>query len=345
MKEKAAILTAPKTIEISECEAQNPAPYEVTIRPEYVGVCGSDVHFFEHGCIGKCKVIYPFVLGHECAGTVVKTGSEVKNLKIGDRVVIEPGIPCGNCEFCRKGRYNLCPEVKFLSTPPYGGVLKTEFNHPENLTYRLPDNVSTLEGALIEPLSVGLYASKRGAVQPGMSVAILGGGCIGLMTLLSCKAAGASRIVVSDLFDNRLQKAVELGADGTFNSRTDGDTSDMRQKFTDGKGFDVVFETAGNKITAAQTSELVRRGGTIVMVGNVVDEVQFSFRNLYLNEAEIKAVFRYKNIFPEAIAQVASGRIEVDEVVSDVFSFENTQAAFLKAMNDKANVVKAVIKF
>ena len=344
MQVKTAILTAQQTIQMGMTELPAPKADEVTIQPEYVGVCGSDVHFFEFGCIGACKVEYPFVLGHECAGVVTAVGSDVDTLRVGDRVTIEPGIPCGRCKFCREGRYNLCRQVKFLSTPPYDGVLRERFNHPADLTYRLPENVSTKDGALMEPLAVGAYACKRGGVHPGSRVAILGGGCIGLMTLLACKAAGAAQIVVSDLFDLRLDKAKQLGATGVFNPKTDGDTAALREKFTAGAGFDVVFETAGNRVTAAQTSELVGRGGVIVVVGNVLGEVAFSFRNLYLNEAEVRAVFRYRNMFPEIIQQVAAGRIDVSGVASDVFSFDDTQTAFERAMNNKAEVVKAVIK-
>lgn len=319
-------------------------PDEITVKPEYVGVCGSDVHFFEHGCIGKCQVTYPFVLGHECAGRVVDVGSEVKDFKIGDKVVVEPGIPCGKCEFCKDGRYNLCRSVRFMSTPPFDGVLREKFNFPAFMAYKLPENISTLEGALVEPLAVGMHAVKRGGVQAGQKVMILGAGCIGLMTLLACKAAGAAEIVVSDLFDNRLETALELGATAVFNPKKDGDTDDMRQKFTDGDGFDVVFETAGNKITAAQTGYLVKRGGTIVMVGNIVGDVPYNFRNLYLNEAEIKAVFRYRNVFSTALYEISSGRIDVKKIASDIFDFDKTQEAFMRAMTDKANVVKAVIK-
>jgi len=330
MKIKAAVLTQLQTINIEEYEITEPGPDEVTVHPEYVGVCGSDVHFFEHGRIGACAVTYPFVLGHECAGTVTAIGSNVKDFSVGDRVVIEPGIPCGCCDFCRRGRYNICRSVKFLSTPPYDGVLREAFNHPAAFTYKLPDNVSTLEGALIEPLSVGLYAARRGEVRPGMKVAILGGGCIGLMTLLACKSIGASQIVVSDLFDNRLETAMKLGATGVFNPKTDGDTNAFREKFTDGEGFDVVFETAGSKVTANQTSYLMKRGGMVVMVGNIVEEVPFSFRNMYLNEGEVRSVFRYTNTFPEAIEQIASGRIDVKNVASDIFDFADTQEAFNK---------------
>lgn len=343
MKIKAARLQEPKRIEIEEMELEDLKENEVSIRPEFVGICGSDAHFFEEGKIGNCVVSYPFILGHECAGTVVGIGKNVKKFKVGDRVTVEPQIPCGTCVYCRSGRYNLCPEVKFLSTPPYDGVLREEFHYREDMTYLLPQEVSSLEGALIEPLAVGLYAVKRGKVTPGMRAAILGGGCIGLMTLLACKAAGASVIMVSDLFENRLKKALNLGATDVFCSGGNADIMSVRDALTGGEGFDVVFETAGNKVTAAQTSGLLKRGGTIVMVGNIVPEVSFSFRNLYLKEGEIRAVFRYRNIFPEAIEQIASGRIVVKDVVSDIVPFEHTQEAFEKAMTEKADVIKTVV--
>lgn len=343
MKIKAARLKEPKRIEIEEMELEELQEDEISIRPEYVGICGSDVHFFEEGRIGGCTVSFPFILGHECAGTVVKTGNKVSKFKVGDRVTIEPQIPCGTCAYCRKGRYNLCPDVKFLSTPPYDGVLREEFHYRADMAYRLPNQVSTLEGALIEPLAVGLYAAKRGRVTPGMKVAVLGGGCIGLMTLLACKAAGASVILVSDLFQKRLDTALKLGATDVFCSGEGADIMSVKQELTGEEGFDAVFETAGSKVTAAQTAGLIRRGGTIVMVGNIVQEVPFHFRNLYLKEGEIRAVFRYRNVFQEAIEQVASGRISVRDAVSDIVPFERTQEAFEKAMLDKANVIKTVV--
>lgn len=343
MKIKAARLTEPKNIIIEETELEEPKENEVVIRPEYVGICGSDVHFFENGRIGNCAVRYPFILGHECAGTVVKVGTNVKSRKAGDRVTIEPGIPCGTCTYCKSGRYNLCPDIQFLSTPPYDGVLREAFCCREDMTYLLPEHVSSLEGALIEPLAVGMYAVKKGGVRPGMKAAVLGGGCIGLMTLLACKAAGASTIFVSDLFDKRLEKAKMLGATDVFASLPDTDILAACNDVTDGEGFDVVFETAGNKVTAAQTSGLLKRGGTIVMVGNIVPDVSFSFRNLYLKEGQIQSVFRYRNIFPEAIKEVASGRISVKEAATDLFAFADVQQAFEKAMNEKADVIKAVV--
>ena len=179
MKSRAAFLTDIKKIEMGEVEVPDPGDHEVQIKVEYVGVCGSDVHFFEHGRIGKNQVTYPFILGHECAGRITKIGAGVSGLAAGDRVAMEPGIPCGRCEFCKDGRYNICPDVAFLAAPPTNGALVEHINDPSHLSFTLPANVSTLEGALVEPLAVGMHAARQGEVMPGKSIVILGAGCIG----------------------------------------------------------------------------------------------------------------------------------------------------------------------
>lgn len=344
LKMKAAFMTDVQKIEISEMEFKEPKDDEVTVKLEYCGVCGSDVHFFEHGCIGNTKVPYPFILGHESAGVVTAAGKDVHGIRVGDRVALEPGIPCGKCEFCKEGRYNLCPDVKFLAAPPTNGAFRQYINYPAFMTYKLPEHVSTLEGALIEPLAVGLQAVDTANMKPGKSVLILGSGAIGLVTLMACRAIGAKTIVVADLFRKRLDKAKELGADFVFHSGEEPDYMKMRE-FTDGEGFDFVFETAGNQVTAAQTGYLIRRGGTIVMVGNIVGNVPFNFRNLYLNEACIKAVFRYRNQYPVAIQRISSGAIPVKKIVSDIFAFDDIQQAFEKSAFHKEDVIKAVVKY
>lgn len=344
MKIKAAVLEGLQHIEMKEIELEPLKKGEISVKIEYVGICGSDMHFFEHGRIGDHVIEYPFILGHECAGTVVAVAPDVRDIKIGDRVALEPGIPCGHCEFCKEGRYNLCPDMAFMASPPQNGSLREIVNHPAHMAFKLPDSMSTLEGALLEPLAVGMHAVKHGGVTPGKSVAILGSGCIGLVTLLACKAAGASVIAVSDLFDNRLEKAKELGATHVFNPQKDGDFTNIRN-FTNGEGFDVVFETAGSKVTASQTSYLVRRGGTIVIAGSVLGDTPFNFRNLSVLEATLKTIWRYRNIYPEAIQQVSSGRINLKSIATDEFSFDDCQNAFVSSIKNKNEIVKSYIKF
>lgn len=319
---------------------------EVLVSLEYVGICGSDVHYFHNGCCGSYKVDLSedYMLGHECAGTIVKVGEEVEKLKVGDKVALEPGITCGECEQCKSGHYNLCPDVVFLATPPVQGCNEEYIAFPENMCFKLPDNVSTKEGALIEPLSVGFYASEQGGVKTGDTVVILGSGCIGLVTLLACKAHGAGKIIVADLVEARLQKALELGATEVINSGKE-DALKKIKELTNGRGADVVFETAGSPVTIAQTPFIVRRGGMITLVGiSAKEEINYNFAQIMDKEATIKSVFRYRNIYPKAIAAVSGGAINVEGIVTHEFDLDHIQEAYDEAVNNKTDLVKAVIK-
>lgn len=319
---------------------------EVLVSLEYVGICGSDVHYFHNGCCGSYKVDLSedYMLGHECAGTIVKVGEEVEKLKVGDRVALEPGITCGECEQCKSGHYNLCPDVVFLATPPVQGCNEEYIAFPENMCFKLPDNVSTKEGALIEPLSVGFYASEQGGVKTGDTVVILGSGCIGLVTLLACKAHGAGKIIVADLVEARLQKALEIGATEVINSGKE-DALKKIEELTNGRGADVVFETAGSPVTIAQTPFIVRRGGVITLVGiSAKEEINYNFAQIMDKEATIKSVFRYRNIYPKAIAAVSGGAINVKGIVTHEYDLDHIQEAYDEAVNNKTDLVKAVIK-
>ncbi|MGN1141052.1 MAG: NAD(P)-dependent alcohol dehydrogenase [Oliverpabstia sp.] len=320
-------------------------PDQVLIKIEYVGICGSDVHYFHDGRCGTFVLgDGEFMLGHECAGTIVKVGEEVKNLVEGDRVCVEPGITCGKCEFCKSGHYNLCPDVEFLATPPVQGCYERYLAFPADLCFKLPDNVSSRAGCLIEPLATGMYAAELGEVTVGNTVVILGSGCIGLMTMMSCKARGASQIIVCDLENIRLEKAKELGADYVINGREQDVLAEI-SRLTHGRGPDVVFETAGSKVTIAQTAHIVRRGGLIVLVGmSAEEEITYNFGQIMAKEARIKSLFRYVNMFPKTIATVASGLIPVEKVATHEFTLDQIQEAFEASIYDKSNVVKAIIR-
>ena len=344
MQNQAMVMTDVRKFELQDIPMPEIGAGQVGVQVKSVTVCGSDMGFFDGKAFGIFPNSLPFVLGHEAAGVVYEVGEGVKNLKVGDRVAIEPGVPCGKCKFCESGRYNLCPDVVFLATPPVEGAMKRYISHPAHKTYKLPDNVSFVEGAMIEPLSVGIHAVQRGRVSVGDTVAILGGGSIGMCTVLAAKAWGASRIIVSDLFKSHLDKALEIGATDVVNSGEE-DAVKAILDMTDGEGVDVVFETAGVPPTAQSTSEIVRRGGTIVMVGNIMKEVPFSFRNLYKKEAEVRAVFRYNNTYPLAIQAIASGRLKPMDIATAQYPFEESEAAFNRALDDKLNTVKVAINF
>lgn len=331
-------------MEIRDIEMPEAGAKEVLVELEYVGICGSDVHYFHDGRCGDYKVEGDFMLGHECAGTVIALGEGVEHLKVGDKVALEPGITCGQCEFCKTGRYNLCPDVQFLATPPVQGCYENYIAFPENMCFKLPDNISTKEGALVEPLSVGMHAANQGDVKLGDSVVILGAGCIGLVTLLACKAHGATDITVVDVIPKRLDYALKLGATRVINGR-EADAVGEVDKLTDGAGVDKVFETAGSPITIQQTPYMVKNGGTIVLVGiSAQEKIEYNFAKIMAKEARIESVFRYRNIYPQAIAAIADGIIDVSGIVTHEFDFEDIQEAFDCAINNKDDVVKAVIK-
>lgn len=340
---KVIYLTRPGKMEIVEEPVPKPASGQVLVKIEYNGICGSDVHFFKDGRVGDCVLQDKFVLGHEVSGTVVELGEGADGLQVGDRVALEPGYSCGKCEFCKTGRYNLCPDVRFFAAPPVSGALQEYVVHPADMCFKLPDNVSTMEGALVEPLSVGLHAAALGSVGLGQSVVILGAGCIGLVTMLAAKARGASNIIVVDLHEKRLEFAREMGADHTIHAQSEDVLKRIHEILGDGP--DVVFETAGSPATIAQTAHIVKRGGTIVLVGmSAQSEIHYNFFQIMEKEATIKCVFRYRNLYPTAIAAIAGGRINVKQIVTHEFTLDESNLAFDTVVKDAQNVVKGIIK-
>jgi L-iditol 2-dehydrogenase len=344
MTNKAVYMTGLNKMEMRDVEVPKIKDDQVLIKLEYVGICGSDVHYLEHGSIGDFIVDGDFILGHECAGEVVEVGSKVSNVVVGDKVALEPGATCGQCEFCKSGKYNLCPDVEFLATPPYHGCIENYIAFPANMCFKLPDNITTKEGALVEPLAVGMHAAAQGKVTLGDSVVILGSGCIGLVTLLACKAYGATDITVVDVMPKRLEYAMKLGATRVINAK-DEDAVAKINEITNGNGVDVVIETAGSKITIKQTAYLVKRGGTVVLVGMAPEDIiEYNFAKIMGKEATITSVFRYRNIYPKAINAIAKGIIDVSGIVTHEFDFTDTAKAFDFVINNKNDVVKAVIK-
>lgn len=344
MKNQTAYLTAAKQFEIRNSEIPIPGKDDVLVQIEHVGICGSDILFYNDPTVGgELTVTLPIVLGHECAGIVTAVGDSVRHIEPGDKVALEPGVPCGKCNFCRSGRYNLCPDVIMMAAPPFKtGALSRYVKHPAAYTFKLPENVSTLEGALIEPLAIGLHAAERANVSLGQSVLILGAGCIGLMTLLACKARGAGNIIVADLFDNRLEMATKLGATTVINS-THTDLSKEVRALTGVNMTDHVFETAGSPHTTKLIPFLVKRGGAVTMVGNVHGDVPFDFNTFSPQEITMTTVFRSVNDFPKAIEGITHGYISVKEMISNRFHFAETERAFEHACNHKQEVMKVII--
>jgi len=336
-------MTGIKNIEIKDINVPEIKENEVLIKIEYVGICGSDVHFYEYGKIGDFIVKPPFILGHECAGTIVKKGKDVSKLKIGDRVALEPGITCGKCFFCKTGRYNLCRSVQFLATPPYHGSLQKYIAYPEEMAFKLPDNLSTFEGAFVEPLSVGIHATGQGNVSLGDNVVILGAGCIGLVTMLSAKARGASNLYISDVIDKRLAFAKKIGATDTFNAAKTN-VIDKIMQITNGIGADITLDASGSEKAIESMPFITRCGGTMVLIGVPLRaKFEFNFSQIIYKEITVKTVMRYRNVYPTAINAISAGTIKVKDMVTQVFDFSQTKEAFDFVVENANDVIKAVI--
>ena len=341
---KVCVLTGKQQLAWVEREIPQPGPGELQIKLEYVGVCGSDLHFYQEGQLANWTLDGPLALGHEPGGVVTGIGEGVTGFSVGDRVSIEPAVPCGECEECRKGLYNLCSHIQMLAIPHERDGVNAEYCvHDASMCYKLPENMTTLEGAMIEPLAVGMHGTELSDARVGETAVILGAGCIGLCTLLALKARGVAEIYVADIMDKRLEKALELGATRVFNSRRENIEDFV--KTLPGGGVDLVYECAGNRATTLQTCRLIRRGGKVTLTGVSPEPVlELDIATLNAMEGTIYAVYRYRNLWPKAIAAVSSGAIPVAKIVSHVFDFKDCIEAIDYSLNHKDEVIKAVIR-
>ncbi|KAF6722664.1 Sorbitol dehydrogenase [Oryzias melastigma] len=325
-----AVLHSKGDLRLENRPVPEPGPNDVLLHMHSVGICGSDVHYWQHGRIGDFVLQKPMVLGHEAAGRVVKIGSQVKHLKVGDRVAIEPGVPREMDDFFKSGRYNLSPTIFFCATPPDDGNLCEYYTHNANFCYKLPDNVTFEEGALIEPLSVGIHACRRAGVTLGSSVLICGAGPIGLVSLLVAKAMGASQVVITDLFPDRLAKAKELGADFQVAVSRSDTPQQLAKKVEDllGAQPQITIECTGAESCIQTAIYGTRSGGVVVLVGLGAEMATVPLINAAVREVDIRGVFRYCNTWPMAIAMLASGKVNVKPLVTHRFPLQQAVQAF-----------------
>lgn len=321
---------------------ENLGPHDVRIRIHTVGICGSDVHYYTHGRIGPFVVNDPMILGHEASGTVVEAGSAVTTLKPGDRVCMEPGIPDPNSRATRLGLYNLDPAVRFWATPPVHGCLRPTVVHPAAFSFKVPDNVSFAEAAMVEPLAVGMHAATKAAIKPGDVAVVTGAGPIGMVTALAALASGASRVVITDVQQPKLDLAASFGAVTPVNVAKTTLKSAV-DALTDGWGADVVFECSGSPKAVAGVFEPLRPGGCVVMVGMPIEPVNYDVVAAQIKEARIEHVFRYAHVYPRALALMSAGKIDVKPLITDTFGFTDSIKAFDFAVQMPPTSVKAQI--
>lgn len=318
-------------------------PEDVKIAIHTVGVCGSDVHYYTHGAIGAYVVRAPMVLGHEAAGTIVAVGENVRSLSVGDRVCMEPGIPDLSSRASKLGLYNVDPAVRFWATPPVHGVLAPYVVHPAAFTYRLPDNVSFAEGAMVEPFAIGMQAAARARIVPGDVAAVIGAGPIGIMVALAALAGGCSRVLISDFSAEKLAIAAAYPGIEPVNVG-EAVFAGAIAAATGGWGADVVFEASGSARAFEGLFDLVRPGGAVVLVGLPVDVVRFDVPGAISKEVRVETVFRYANVFDRALELIASGKVDLKPLITGTYAFGESVAAFERAAEARPTDVKLQIR-
>lgn len=330
MSNLAAVMTEIGRIELTDVGDPTLGPRDALVRIEAVGVCGSDTAYFTVGYIGDYVVDGPIILGHECAGQVVEIGAEVTQVSVGDRVAVEPGRPCRDCRECMAGRYHLCPKLVFFATPPYDGSLVQRMAIDERQLFPIPDSMSYEEGALCEPLSVGVWACHRAQLEPGDRVLVTGAGPVGLLAAQVARAFGAGAVTVTDVSDFRLELARRLG----FATEKAGESTS--------RDFDVLLECSGAPTALADGLWRLRTNGRAAMVGMPKQDVTLALSRLNVNELTIGLVNRYAHTWPTAIDLVAQGRVDVASLVTHRFGMDETAQALMLAKH-VPDSVKAVI--
>ncbi|KAI0796728.1 xylitol dehydrogenase [Abortiporus biennis] len=337
---------------------------EVLVEVKKTGICGSDVHYLVHGRIGDFVVNNPMVLGHESAGIVSKVGKKVKNVKVGDRVAMEPGATCRICDDCKRGRYELCPDMVFAATPPYDGTLARYYRIPGDLCYKLPDNLSFEDGAMIEPLSVAIHSvANISGFRANQTAVVFGAGPVGLLCMAVARALGASRVIAVDIVPSRLEFAQKYAATETYlppkpepnesqNEYSERNAKLMKEQLgieeRGQKAIDLVVEASGAAVSIQTGINIARTGGTFVQLGMGSPQVTIPITTLLVKELNFKGSFRYgPGDYALAIALVAQGKIDLKPLVTHRFKFDDAIDAFKATREGKGAdgnpVIKAII--
>ncbi|MEP2980961.1 MAG: NAD(P)-dependent alcohol dehydrogenase [Lentilitoribacter sp.] len=317
---------------------------DVKIAIHTVGVCGSDIHYYTHGRIGGFVVKEPMVLGHEGAGTIIEVGPGVNHLKVGDKVCMEPGVPDQTSRASKLGIYNVDPAVTFWATPPDHGILTSEVVHPAAFSYKLPENVSFAEGAMVEPFAIGMQAATRAKITPGDVAVITGAGTIGIMVALAALGGGCSKVILTDISAEKLAIAGQYDGIIPVNVAQDK-LSDAVNEHTSNWGADIVFEASGAPSVLNEAVRVLRPGGCMVLVGMPPNEVPFDVNAAISREIRIETVFRYANVFDRALELIASGKVDLKPLISKTFSFDESIEAFERAAKGLPTDIKLQISF
>jgi len=341
---RSAYLVALEKIELRRDPKPKPGPGEVLLRVRAVGVCGSDVHYFKNGRIGDNRVKFPFIIGHEFAGEVVQLGPGVTGLEKGTPVAVEPGMACGECFYCLRGRYNLCPHMLFCGTPPTHGAFREFMTYPARWCHPMPASMSFAEGAMLEPMAIAVHAVDEGAVMPGDCVLIAGAGCVGLSVLAVAKAAGASKVIVSEPLAYRRRLAAKFGADVVVDPGRD-DVAEAVMRETSGNGADVTFEAAGAEDTYNTCIYAARGGANVVFIGiPEADRIALDIHPARRKGLTIKNLRRFVHTYDRAARLAQTGQVDLQKLITHRFPLERTSEALELAGSYSDGVLKAVVE-
>ncbi|WP_261882440.1 NAD(P)-dependent alcohol dehydrogenase [Vibrio pelagius] len=340
---RALVLEETNKLTLTEVkEPQLESKDDVKIKIQSVGICGSDVHYYQHGKIGHFIVEKPMVLGHEASGIVTEVGENVQHLKVGDRVCMEPGVPSPSSREVMGGFYNLDPNVKFWATPPYDGCCSDYAVHPAAFTFKIPDHMSFAEAAMVEPLAIGMQAATKAEIKPGDVALIYGAGTIGVMCALSALAGGCSNVIVADVVDEKLNIISAYEGITTVNSSKES-VQDVVNTITNGIGVDVLFECCGVESVITNMCSVIAPNGTAVLVGMPIEPVKFDIVAAQVKEITFKTIFRYANMYPKTINLISSGKINVKPLISRTFKFDDSIEAYQRAVEAHPSDVKIII--
>lgn len=342
---KAAVLTGIRQMQIMDVpEPKIENDNDVLLKIEVVGVCGSDVHYYETGRIGSQIVQYPFIVGHECSATVKAVGNSVTRVKVGDQVVVEPAVSCHECDQCRQGRENTCFKLRFLGTPGQGdGCLCEYIVMPQESCFPTNGAITLEQAALCEPFTIGVYSVKQSQIPRNAKVAILGAGPIGLSCMAAARAQSVEAIYMTDKLDYRVRIAKQAGAVWAGNPEKENIVKEILQK--EPQGIDIVYECAGQQETLDEAVELLKPGGRLMLIGILrVEQVSFSIDKLRRKELTLINVRRQNKCTQTAIDLIASGKVNIDFMITHRFKLEQTKDAFDMVTGYRDGVVKALIE-
>ena len=335
---KANYLIEAGRLETKDIEYPELEDNKVIIKVKSVGLCGSDMHYYEYGKIDKFVVEEPLILGHEASGEIVEVGNNVEGFKKGDRVTIEPGVPCGECEYCRTGEYNLCQDMVFMATPPIHGAFQEFILYDPNYIYKIPDNISYEEAALIEPLAIGLNIYQKSDFEITDKILILGSGTVGQMALQVFKASGASEVVMTDINKLPLEIAKKSGADKVLDSNS---LESLKDNY-----FDIVIDAVGVQETLFQTTQFVKPGGNIVLVGMSPESIlKYEIGKILNKELTIRGIFRYANLYKKGIELIKNEKVNFEKLITHRYKFEELTEAFDYLSENQDKYLKPMINF